>query len=382
MLRKRARFALLGVPIDNVSMDETIQILDGYIQSRTFQQVATANVDFLLKAIRDRELMEILHRCSLVVSDGVPLVWASRMLRTPLKGRVNGTDLIARLAQLSAEKQYRIFLLGAQEKRAEGATRWIETTYPGAVVAGRYSPPNTPLDEMDHEEILRRIGACAPDILLVAFGNPKQEKWIARHAHRLGVPVCVGIGGSFDFLSGECSRAPLWMQRNGLEWLHRVCSEPQRLAGRYASNIAGIARFLSVHLLVMAAQPGGTRGRIVSHRTRNETAVFSVSGRFTGEAVVEFEALVDQTVLARSTIVVDLVATRHIGADALGALITLGERMRMQGRDLWLAGVGTRMRRVLRSAFLEPHFRFAPQVADALTYVSATARAEKLQTVV
>jgi N-acetylglucosaminyldiphosphoundecaprenol N-acetyl-beta-D-mannosaminyltransferase len=202
--------AILGVPIANLTMDDTVETIDRFVKKRTFQHVATANVDFLLRATRDDELMEILHQCELVLPDGMPLVWASRILGTPLKERVTGSDLVPRLAELSARQNYSIFLLGAEEARSEAAAEWMKKQYPEVKIAGRYSPPVAPLDEMDHEHMLRMINAAKPDILLVAFGNPKQEKWLAMHRYRLQVLPSGCARAAWSGCTGPTLSRPGW----------------------------------------------------------------------------------------------------------------------------------------------------------------------------
>jgi N-acetylglucosaminyldiphosphoundecaprenol N-acetyl-beta-D-mannosaminyltransferase len=204
---KDPRVAILGVAVDNLTMEEVLDAVDASIAEGGFHQIATANVDFLMKSIHDEELYETLANCDLVLADGMPLVWASRLLGTGLKERVAGSDLAPQLARLSAQRGYRIYLLGADEESSSGAAAWMEKNFSGVCIAGRYCPKYQPLEEMDHEEILSRIEMAKPDILLVAFGNPKQEKWLAMHRQRLEVPVCIGVGGTFEFLSGMISRS-------------------------------------------------------------------------------------------------------------------------------------------------------------------------------
>jgi N-acetylglucosaminyldiphosphoundecaprenol N-acetyl-beta-D-mannosaminyltransferase len=369
MSANRTRVALLGVPIDNLTMDEAVNVIDGYIAGGEFNQIATANVDFLIKAIGDEDLMKILRSSSLVLSDGMPLVWASRMMRTPLRERVTGSDLVPRLAELAARKSYSIFLLGATDERAAGAAAWMEKNYPGARIAGRFSPPFASIDEMDNEHILDLIEESAPDILLVAFGNPKQEKWIAKFRHRLRVPVCIGVGASLDFLAGGNKRAPLWMQTTGFEWLHRAYWEPKRLGRRYLSNATGLLRHFSAQLLAMSTQPRTRVDHAVTQQYLTQTSVISVAGQFTGQTVQEFQRVLHKTRAEDCAVILDLYATQSVGADALGALISLNTQLRNEGRQLWLTGMRPSVRRVLRASFLDRHFRSAAQVSDAVRRV-------------
>jgi N-acetylglucosaminyldiphosphoundecaprenol N-acetyl-beta-D-mannosaminyltransferase len=210
-------------------MQQVLGAIETSIDEGGFHQIATANVDFLINSVHDLELKEILSTCFLVLPDGMPLVWASRLIGASLQERVSGADLVPKLVELASIHDYSIFLLGSCEASSIGANRWKRLHYPRVRVVGRYCSAFAKLEEMDHEDILLQIEAAQPDILLVAFGSPKQEKWLAMHRHRLRVPVCIGVGGSLDLLSGRLPRAPIWMREHGLEWFYRACHEPARL---------------------------------------------------------------------------------------------------------------------------------------------------------
>jgi N-acetylglucosaminyldiphosphoundecaprenol N-acetyl-beta-D-mannosaminyltransferase len=234
---ERWPIAILGVPIDAVTMDEALQRIRAMVESRQPHYVVTPNVDFLVQAREDEQLHSILVNADLVLCDGQPLVWASKWLGNPLPERVAGADLTPRLIAQAARLGHRIFLLGATPEANELASQHLRATYPGLQIAGAYSPPFKPLAQMNHAEIVARIRAAKPDILFVSFGCPKQEKWIAMHFRELGVPVCLGVGATIDFLAGTVRRAPTWMRRSGLEWTYRLAQEPRRLFRRYAKDM-------------------------------------------------------------------------------------------------------------------------------------------------
>ncbi len=240
---------VLGVPFHNTSLDGAMSWIEERIASGGPHQIATANVDFVTHALHDPELHRILCECSLVLPDGMPVVWASKLLGRPLKERVTGADLVPLIAEASARHGYRIYLLGAAEPVMRRAVIQLRKTYPGVHIAGYSSPPWRPVDKMDHEEMLRGIEAAAPDILLVAFGNPKQERWLYMHRNRLRVPVMMGVGASLDMIAGAVRRAPRWMQKSGLEWLFRAGQEPRRLFPRYFRNAVMLARHLPGEIL-------------------------------------------------------------------------------------------------------------------------------------
>jgi N-acetylglucosaminyldiphosphoundecaprenol N-acetyl-beta-D-mannosaminyltransferase len=368
--RKPRGVAILGVAIDNLTMHQLLDAVESQIAEGGFHQIATANVDFIVNSVRDEELREVLSRCDIVLPDGMPLVWASRLLGVRLGERVAGADLVPRLTKLSAERGYRIFLLGASEESSAGTSAWMRRNFAGVCIAGRYSPRIQPLEEMDHEYILACIEEARPDILLVAFGNPKQEKWIAMHRNRLKVPVCIGVGGSFEFLSGRIRRAPVWMQQNGLEWLYRTIQEPSRLAKRYFFNAAALLRYLPAQLVWMAVQSKPrTKGQITT-ATVGKAKILRIHGDLTGPVLPQFDVEVSSAILSGLHVVLDLSQTTYIGADALGSLIHVMNLARRWWRDLWIAGTHPNLVRVFHAAQLRP-FRMASKVSEALRRIEA-----------
>jgi N-acetylglucosaminyldiphosphoundecaprenol N-acetyl-beta-D-mannosaminyltransferase len=233
----RPSVAILGVPFDNVTTTEAIDLIRRMIDAGDPHYLVTANVDFLVQAREDVELRRILFDSNLVLCDGTPVLWASRLLGNPLPERVAGADLVPLLIELAARSKYRLFFLGATPESSAQAVARLQAQYPELIIAGHYSPPFNKLLEMDHDEIVKRIRAAKPDLLFVSFGCPKQEKWIAMHYRELGVPLCAGVGATIDFLAGSVRRAPMWMRRNGLEWVFRLLQEPRRLYRRYCKDI-------------------------------------------------------------------------------------------------------------------------------------------------
>jgi N-acetylglucosaminyldiphosphoundecaprenol N-acetyl-beta-D-mannosaminyltransferase len=229
--------AILGVTFDNMSLAGTLARIEEMIAAREPCYIVTANVDFLVQARRDAELRRVLLDAHLVLCDGMPLVWTSRLLGNALAERVAGSDLAPQLIRVAAKKNYRLFFLGATPKANEQAIANVRAQFPNANIAGHFSPPFRPLPEMDNEQIRQKILAARPDILFVAFGCPKAEKWMARHHQSLGVPVMIGVGGTIDFLAGWVKRAPPWMQRAGVEWMYRLWQEPRRLFRRYVTDL-------------------------------------------------------------------------------------------------------------------------------------------------
>ena len=228
---------MMDVPFDSVTMDQTIERIGGMIANRRPSFIATANVDFLVQARQDRELHTLLHRADMVVCDGTPLVWLSKLLGKALPERVAGSDMVPRLLAEAEKNNWSVFFLGGRDEVLDQAVRNVQRQHPSLRIAGAYSPPFAPLDKMDHDGINARIRETKPDILLVSFGCPKQEKWIARNCEAHGVPVSIGVGATIDFLAGAVKRAPEWMRHWGLEWVFRLAQEPRRLLKRYATDL-------------------------------------------------------------------------------------------------------------------------------------------------
>lgn len=236
-LKQPDTVVLFGLPFHDVTMAETFARMDRLIAEKNPSYFVTANLDFAAQAHEDVELQRILVEADLVLCDGTPLVWASRLVGQPLRERVAGSDLVPLLATHAEKKGYRIFLLGGAEESLKAAAARLEADYPQLAPVGFYSPPFAPLHEIDNEEILKRLQAAKPDILLVAFGCPKQEKWIFMHYRAMGIPCAIGVGATIDFLAGKFKRAPRWMASLGMEWIYRLLQEPGRLFGRYSRDI-------------------------------------------------------------------------------------------------------------------------------------------------
>jgi N-acetylglucosaminyldiphosphoundecaprenol N-acetyl-beta-D-mannosaminyltransferase len=364
--------AVLGVPFQNVTMDETIALIEEQIREGGFHQVATANVDFLKNAMRDKKLRDILCSCDMVVPDGMPIVWMSRLIGTHLKERVSGIDLVERMADVSARRGYGVFFLGASDNSSQRAAKILKDRYPDLRIVGRYSPERQPIEKMDHEEILRRIEEARPQILLVAFGNPKQEEWIAMHRKRLNVPVCIGIGGTLDSLSGTTRRAPQWMQRCGLEWLYRTFQEPKRLTARYFADALCLIRHLPGYIAATAVQPKQTIESSIVVQQVGNTKLISMIGDLTGPALEEFNACSREACIEGMNIVLDMSQTGYMGPESLGSLIHLESRMRQRREQLWLAELPSHLWRVLRTGQLHNYFMTTTMVSDALYRTAKT----------
>ena len=250
---------IAGVRIDPVDMDDALARIRQAIDAPGLLQVTTVNLDFLVRAQTNSHLRLAFRRSRLNLPDGAPVVWLGRLLGKRVPERVAGADLVPRLARDASASGARLFLLGGEGGAAQAAAARLLSDYPGLRITGCLEPPRAVLDEMDDDGIIATIRDAGADILLVAFGHPKQDLWIDRNRDRLPVSVAIGVGCVFDLLAGRQLRAPSWMQKTGLEWLYRLREEPGRLAGRYTTDLGWLpliaAKVLFQRILAGPAEP-------------------------------------------------------------------------------------------------------------------------------
>jgi N-acetylglucosaminyldiphosphoundecaprenol N-acetyl-beta-D-mannosaminyltransferase len=371
---KTETVALFGLPITNVTATEAVAEIERLILSGSTHQVATANLDFVRNALKDAYLQRIICECSLVVPDGAPIVWASKLFGKPLAQRVTGVDLVPRLAELSADRGYGIFFLGSTDENSGRAIDVLRAIYPGMNIVGRYSPEIRSLDEMDDDEILRRIEDANPDVLLVGFGNPKQEKWIHRNRGRLRVPVSIGIGGSLDIIAGSLQRAPLWMQKADLEWVFRMIQEPGRLFPRYAKDAVALLRYLPMGLLADALQPRRSIAGETITAVHGATRIVTLPASLYEDRCKELEREVETTVRLQQSLVVDLSRTTRVEADGLGSLLEARRVVRMAGKTMWVTGMNRSVSRLFEYAAIKEMIPVATTPLEAARFVALSER--------
>ena len=235
MATQTMKFPVLGVKVDAVQIPDTIAILKDWIESRDgCHYVAVTGMHGISEAVSDPKFRAALNEASLVVCDGMPLVWLGRWHGHALPRRVYGPELMETFCQ-STGPSYRHFFYGGAPGVPEHLAHVIEKRH-GIQVVGAYSPPFRPLTGEEDEEVIAMIEAARPDVLWIGLSTPKQERWMYEHRQKLTVPVVLGVGAAFDLNSGRLSQAPAWMRENGLEWLYRLLAEPGRLWRRYLIN--------------------------------------------------------------------------------------------------------------------------------------------------
>jgi N-acetylglucosaminyldiphosphoundecaprenol N-acetyl-beta-D-mannosaminyltransferase len=230
LVKQSGRFRAGPIGIDSVSEAEVIQRLEDLARSGQPHQVVTANLRFVTLARRDESFARIVNSSTLVVPDGMPLIWASKIAGDSLPARITGSKILHWSAKLAAREGYSFFLLGTKPGVADEAAQRLQELYPGLKIAGTQHGYFRAEDE---PHVVQRIREARPQFLFVAMGCPKQEQWIAENLAALQVPVCVGIGGTLEIVTGRLKGAPGWVQRIGLEWFYRMAQEPGRLWKRY-----------------------------------------------------------------------------------------------------------------------------------------------------
>ncbi len=337
------RLALLGVPVHNLTLSEAIDammdMLHAYSIDGRARYVATVNVDFLVNTLGWRrnsfkhpELAKALRSADLATADGMPLVWLSKLLGTPLRERVTGADMAVHLMDALAREGKSVFLLGGAGNTAEEAAHCLKAKHPGLRIAGTLAPridvagPKL-ADAMARDaEIVEAINKSGADVLMLGLGNPKQEIWFQRIQSKLRVPITLGLGGTFDFLSGRTRRAPKWMQNWGLEWLFRLCCEPRRLFKRYFIGGAKML-WMSLPLLLNTWKARLKRGSPVPLLNLDS------------EAVSDFRPLS-----------IDLSHVNHLNPIHLGTVVDAIQSLPGRPQQIRISGISTALRRSLEAA--------------------------------
>ena len=371
----RKLLIILGVPVDDLDMPEALDRLEQFVESGRANgkthQIATINADFVVNALHDPELRYILQESDMATADGMPLVLGARLLGVPLRGRVTGADLVPALAERAAQKGFSIYMLGARPGVAAQAAEILQRRYPALKIAGVMSPPSASVLEIDHT-VIDDLRAKRPDILLVAFGNPKQEKWIYTYAKSLGIPVCIGVGGTLDMIAGVTKRAPQWMQKAGLEWSYRLLQEPKRLWKRYGRDMLYFGTFFVRQWWAMRRNPAAASDAIatpsqpeVNVVVMEQSAVVHIHGRLDIGNLSAFVSRAEQALAQSKVLVVSLAEASFLDSSALGALVALANRARAAGGALRLAHVPESIAHILQLVRLDHFFEIYASIDAA-----------------
>lgn len=225
---------LLNTYINDVTMPETVAAIEQMIKDGKKSYVVAINVDVVIKIENDTYLKQVVDDADMVLVDGKPLIWISKLYGKPLKAKISGSDLVPLLCEVAAQKGYTLFIIGGRDGIADQAKKKLEAKLPGIQIVGTYAPPfgfETNKKELEH--INQMISEVHPDLLITCFGCPKQEKWIYENIKNYDAGVSICAGATVDFLAGSVKRAPKWMSEHGFEWLYRFIQEPKRMFRRY-----------------------------------------------------------------------------------------------------------------------------------------------------
>jgi N-acetylglucosaminyldiphosphoundecaprenol N-acetyl-beta-D-mannosaminyltransferase len=253
----RSRLDLFGVLIDRVDQHAAIERVRRFLAADAAHQIVTVNLDFLYIAEQDATFRAMINEADLAVPDGMPLIWLSRLMGTPLAGRVTGVDLVSTSCRVAEQEGLGVFLLGGSPAVAATAAERLRLRHPTLAVTA-YAPPFGPISPDEDERIVEMILDARPGFLFVALGAPRQDFWIRDHRERLGVPVSMGVGCVLDLLAGSVDRAPEWMQAAGFEWSYRLSREPRRLWRRYLLNDLPLFGRLSLMALDVHREVGSS----------------------------------------------------------------------------------------------------------------------------
>ncbi len=363
----------LGIPVDNVSLSEAVEkiIRMASAGDRKARLVSTLNVDFLVNALgyafsrpRHPELLNVLRNSEMVTADGFPIVWLSKIAGKPLCERVTGSDMVPAIAQRAAQTGVSLFLLGGGANSAADAAELLQASNPGLKIAGTAAPyihtsgAQMTDWEVEDDALLEKINQSGAHILLVGLGNPKQELWFNRNRDRLRVPVSIGVGGTFEFITGNVRRAPKWMQRLNLEWLYRISQDPVRLWQRYAKGLFKLA-LLTAPLLYHRAHevlrfggktaPGLSAGSWQTVWCSREQSMNvlrlprRVGNDYLRELVSQLRSADNQAALRW----LDFSAVRHIDISAHQEFFALAEYLQNERNNTTLLGLRRGVRRQL-----------------------------------
>ncbi len=227
-----------GLPLSGVATSQALDLVDDLIRRGQPSLFITANLHYAMLTDAHPALRAVNARAAFVLPDGMPMVWYSRCIGLALPERVAGSDLVYLLSERAAARGHRVFLLGGEPGVAQTAAKILADRYPDLQIVGTESPPLRTWTAEENAELIARIRSARPDLLLAALGQPKGELWLDEHCQQMGVPACVQVGASLDFVAGKARRAPKWTHRIGLEWAYRALSEPRRLGPRYIRNAA------------------------------------------------------------------------------------------------------------------------------------------------
>lgn len=359
-----------GLPFHPLAQEEALQECMRMIEDPRPNYLVTANSDFAARADRDPELKRIVFHADRILCDGQPLVWFSRLFKCPIPERVAGSDLVFPLLQKCAENGKRVYFMGTSEKNLERLTRKLRERLPNLVISGSFAPPVGAIEEWDNARIVAKIRAARPQLLLVALGCPKQEKWIDRFARPAGIPLSIGVGASLDFITGAQVRAPRWIRKIGFEWLWRLLNDPRRLFQRYLVDayylaVLNLRQWLSVEKIRPLAN-----ATPMEHPSLNAIArVIVLSGDIDADRI---PTLPVPSAPLKQPLVLDCSRVRLLDSSGIGFLVRLSRLARQSGQAMCLLQPSPAVASVIETVKLQDQLPVLHTVDDALAHIAAT----------
>ncbi|MEM9397241.1 MAG: WecB/TagA/CpsF family glycosyltransferase [Pseudomonadota bacterium] len=366
----------LGIPVDNLTLSSAVARIISMAKAKDghARLVSTLNVDFLVNSLgtaltkpRHPELLDVLRSSDLVTADGFPIIWLSRLLGRPLPERVCGSDMVPAIAEQAAREGLSLFLLGGAEGVAAKAAATLVAKNPNLKIAGTAAPfVNTSGAALataaeDDERLLAEIHASEADILLVGLGNPKQELWFNRNRSQLKTPVSIGVGGTFEFITGDTRRAPALWRKLNLEWVYRITQDPARLWKRYAVGLCKLSVLTAPVLWARIREtlnPGPSTSPIITDlpwrrlwSSREQSIALLELPKHVGKQYLErIIAELSSDSVAGELKILDFSKVRHIALAAQQELFNLAALLRTQRASLQLMGMSRRVRQQLSAA--------------------------------
>jgi len=361
---------ILGIPFDNIDMDETISRIEEFVLEGFPHYAVSANVDFVVNAMADKELQEIVRLADVILADGTPLGWAARLVGHPFKQQIAGSDLVRALTALAARKGWRVLFLDGKSGAADEAIRRLKARHSGLKI-GYFPIGSKPLLEMGNAKILAKIRDFAPQILFVSMGAGKSEKWIRMHADMLGVPVCLGVGAAVDDIAGQVKGASPWIRGAGLEWLWSIFQEPGRLVARCLYDLPVFAFALLRQWRAAHARqhsPAASDPPAVLRRT-DGVKVLKSGSRLDASAVSSLVAAGGAALSQKQPVVLDLSAASFVDSAGLGGLVGLEKQARSRKLAMALAAPQPQVAALIKLARLESFFHIHDGLGEAVAFV-------------
>lgn len=361
---------LLGIPFDNVDTKETLSRIEDFVLEGFSHYVVSANVDFVVNTMADKELQEIIRLADIILADGTLLAWAARLVGHPFKQQIVGSDLVLALAALAARKGWRILFLDGMSGTADEAIRRLKMRHSGLKV-GYFPIESKPLLEMGNAKILAKIRNFAPQILFVSMGAGKSEKWIRMHAGTLGVPVCLGVGADVDDIVGRVKGTSPWVRGASLEWLWNICQEPSGLVTRYlyalpVFTFALLRQWRAAHS--RQHSPAASVPPAVLRRTEG-LKVLKSGSRLDASAISSLVAAGNAALSQKKSVVLDLSAVSFLDSAGLGGLVGLEKQARSRQVTMSLAALQPQVAALIKLAQLESFFHIHDGLGEAIAYV-------------